>query len=111
MVFNIDIFSILFAVVTKANHTIIINYDKAVCTCIGDMHNLLLTDRSKFEDLRLYWWSSQGSPKWLRTGYEPKASLQGAGKELCCGCVQDPISIYGMRWLLVSALPHHELWA
>ena len=44
----------LFAVVTEANHTIIINYDKAVCTCIGDVRNIL-TDRSKFKDLRLHW--------------------------------------------------------
>ena len=45
----------LFAVVVEANHTVIINYDKAVHTCIGNMHNLLLTNRSEYEDLRLYW--------------------------------------------------------
>lgn len=45
----------LFAVVTEANHAIIINYDKAVRTRVGDVRNLLLTDRSEFEDLRLYW--------------------------------------------------------
>ena len=45
----------LFAVVTMVNHTIIINYDKAVCTHVGDVCNLFLTNRSKFEDLRLYW--------------------------------------------------------
>ena len=44
----------LFVVVIKVNHAIIINYDKAVHTHIGDMHNLL-TDRSKYKDLRLYW--------------------------------------------------------
>ena len=41
----------LFAVVIKANHPIIINYDKAVRTCVGGMWNLLLTDKAKFEDL------------------------------------------------------------
>ena len=45
----------LFVVVTEANHPIIINYDKAVRTCVGGVRNLLLTDKSKFEDLRLYW--------------------------------------------------------
>ena len=45
----------LFAVVTEANHAIIINYDKAVSTRVGDVRNLLLTNRSEFEDLRLYW--------------------------------------------------------
>ena len=45
----------LFAVVNKVNHTIIINYNKAVHTCVGNMRNLLLTDTSKFKDLRLYW--------------------------------------------------------
>lgn len=45
----------LFAVVTEANHPIVINYDKAVRTRVGDVRNLLLTDRSEFEDLRLYW--------------------------------------------------------
>ena len=34
----------LFVVVTKANHPIVINYDKAVWTHIGDVQNLLLTD-------------------------------------------------------------------
>ena len=39
----------------------------------------------------------------------PKHILQGAGKEqYCkyCGYVQHPISIYGMRWLQVPAMPH-----
>ena len=45
----------LFAVVTEVNHPIIINYDKAVRTRVGDVRNLLLTDKSEFEDLRLYW--------------------------------------------------------
>ena len=45
----------LFVVVTEANHPIIINYDKAVRTCIGGVRNLLLTDKSEFEDLWLYW--------------------------------------------------------
>ena len=45
----------LFAVVTKANHPIIINYDKAIRTRVGGVRNLLLTDKSEFEDLQLYW--------------------------------------------------------
>ena len=70
-------------------------------------------NKNKYHKAKFAWahWSSLGSPKWLRTGYEPKASLQGAGKEWTCGYVQDPISIYRMRWLLVPALPQHELWA
>ena len=45
----------LFAVVTEANHPIIINYDKAIRTHVGGVQNLLLTDKSKFKDLQLYW--------------------------------------------------------
>ena len=45
----------LFLVVIEVNHAIIINYNKAVCTHVGNMCNLLLTDRSEYEDLRLYW--------------------------------------------------------
>ena len=45
----------LFVVVTEANHPIIINYNKAVRTRVGGVRNLLLTDKSEFEDLRLYW--------------------------------------------------------
>ena len=45
----------LFLVVIKSNHPIIVNYDKAVQTHIGDIQNLLLTDKSEFEDLWLYW--------------------------------------------------------
>lgn len=45
----------LFAVVTQTNHPIVINYDKAVRTHVRDVRNLLLTDKSEFEDLRLYW--------------------------------------------------------
>ena len=41
----------LFAVVTEANHPIIINYNKAIRTHVGGVWNLLLTDKSKFEDL------------------------------------------------------------
>ena len=42
-------------VVTKVNHPIVINYNKAVQTHIGYVQNLLLTDKSEFEDLQLYW--------------------------------------------------------
>ena len=45
----------LFVVVTEANQPIVINYDKAVWTHIGDVQNLLLTDKSEFKDLWLYW--------------------------------------------------------
>ena len=45
----------LFMVVTKTNHPIIINYDKAVWAHVGDVQNLFLTDKSEFEDLQLYW--------------------------------------------------------
>ena len=41
----------LFAVVTEVNHPIVINYDKAVQTHVGDVQNLLLMDKSEFEDL------------------------------------------------------------
>ena len=41
----------LFTVVTEANHPIIINYDKAVRTGVEGVQNLLLTDKSEFEDL------------------------------------------------------------
>ena len=45
----------LFVAVIKSNHPIIFNYDKAIQTHIGDIWNLLLTDKSEFEDLHLYW--------------------------------------------------------
>ena len=61
----------LFAVVTEANHTIIINYDKAVHTHVGNMCNLLLTDRSKFKDFRLYWLYTLGQRFRDRCGDHP----------------------------------------
>ena len=32
-----------------------LNYDKAIQTHVGDVWNLLLIDKSEFEDLHLYW--------------------------------------------------------
>lgn len=50
----------LFVAVIKSNHPIILNYDKAIQTHVGDVWNLLLTDKSEFEDLHLYWLHSLG---------------------------------------------------
>ena len=69
----------LFAVVTKANHPIIINYNKAFRTCVGGVQNLLLTNKSKFKDLQLYWLHPLGQGfRDTNSGGTPNHSLRAS---------------------------------
>ena len=45
----------LFAATASLSHSSIINLDKGIRARVGECHNLLLTDQTAFEDLKLYW--------------------------------------------------------
>ena len=51
----------LFAATSPGSHSSIINLDKGVRARIGECRNLLLTDRTTFEDLKLYWLNPIGA--------------------------------------------------
>lgn len=51
----------LFSAASIVDHATIIQYDKAIRARVGDRRNLLLTDRSEFDDLRLYWLNPIGA--------------------------------------------------
>ena len=51
----------LFAATASLSHSSIINLDKGIRARVGECRNLLLTDQSAFEDLKLYWLNPIGA--------------------------------------------------
>jgi hypothetical protein len=51
----------LFAATAPSNHAHILSLDKAIRVRVGERRNLLLSDNSKFDDLRLYWLNPIGA--------------------------------------------------
>jgi hypothetical protein len=51
----------LFAATSPANHPYIISLDKAIRVRVGERRDLLLSDNTKFDDLRLFWLNPIGA--------------------------------------------------
>ncbi|KIM84815.1 hypothetical protein PILCRDRAFT_67120, partial [Piloderma croceum F 1598] len=64
----------LFAVTSPNSHSSIINLDKGIQAHIGECWNLLLTDQTSFNDLKLYWLNLIGARGQMSNQIHPKSS-------------------------------------
>jgi hypothetical protein len=64
----------LFAATLPVSHSHILSLDKAIRVRVGERRDLLLSDSSKFDDLRLYWLNPIGAGT-LET--DPKGKSKG----------------------------------
>jgi hypothetical protein len=75
----------LFAATSPINHSHILSLDKAIRVRVSEQQDLLLTDSSKFDDLRLYWLNPIGAGA-IET--DPKGKSKGKSGFRCedaCG--------------------------
>ena len=64
----------LFAATSPNSHTSVINLDKGIRARVGECRNLLLTDQTSFDDLKLYWLNPIGASGQTSNENCPKAS-------------------------------------